>query len=102
MSTTTYISPEKALAPASIAEKIIAGEQFKHFTDYQIDGDDVFVMFRINAGSITVWGTGYTRQYIGVDLFTAIRTHVLGLTSVTAAKKAAFCDALPVLEEDFE
>lgn len=102
MSTTTYISPEKALTPASIAEKLIAGEQFKHFTDYQIDGDDVFIMFRLNAGSITVWGTGYTRQYIGVDLFVAIRTHVLGLTSVGAAKKIAFCDLLPVVSEDFD
>ena len=102
MSTTTYISPEKALTPASVTEKYNAGEQFKPFTDYQIDGDDVFIMFRINAGSITVWGTGYTRQYIGVDLFTAIKTHVLGLTSVQAAEKVAFCNALPVIEEDFE
>lgn len=101
MDTITYISPEKALTPASVAEKIIAGEQFKHFTDYQIDGNDVFIMFRINAGSITVWGTGYTRQYIGVDLFTAIKTHVLGLTNVKAAKKTAFCDALPVVDDDF-
>lgn len=96
------INWEKALTPESLTKAIKTGETLALFKDYTITGDDVFIMFRINAGSITVWGTENTRQYIGVDLFTAIRTHVLGLTSVKAANKTAFCDALPVLSEDFE